>query len=349
VIKTTVAQIAQWVEGTVIGDENSIITGIASLKDASAGDLSLLSRKRYLPLLASTYASAILLDSALECETDKTVIKVPNASRAFDKVISLLKLDAISYPPGISKKASIAKNVKLGEGVSIQPFVVIEEGASIGDHTIIQAGTYVGPNVNIGSHCMIYPNVSLLRKVLIGSRVVIHSGTVIGSDGFGFEPGNGTPRKSPQIGIVVIEDDVEIGANVAIDRARFDKTIIRKGTKIDNLVHIAHNVEVGENCLLLAQTGISGSTTLGKGVIIAGQAGIAGHIKIGDRVTVAGQSGVTKDVKPGMVVSGFPAEDHMRFKRIHAYTERLPELFKKMTELEKAIITLQEQMDSRQK
>ncbi|MBN2144366.1 MAG: UDP-3-O-(3-hydroxymyristoyl)glucosamine N-acyltransferase [Candidatus Aureabacteria bacterium] len=342
----TVSDIAKWIDGTVSGDPNKVITGIASLKEASNGDLSLLSRKRYLPLLEQTQASAILIDATLVYPTDKTIIRVPDASKAFDRIIELLKLDAFPIIPGISKKASIAKKVKLGTGVCIQPFVVIEEGAVVGDHTCIQAGTYVGPNVVIGSNTLIYPNVSLLKKVMIGSNVIIHSGAVIGSDGFGFEPGKDIPRKSPQVGTVIIEDHVEIGANVTIDRARFDKTVIRKGTKIDNLVHIAHNVDVGESCLLLAQSGIAGSATLGKGVIMAGQAGIAGHIKIGDRVTIAAKSGVTKDTPSQRVIAGFPAQDHMKFKRAHASLDRMPLLFKKIIELEKKVNSLQQQIHS---
>lgn len=212
---------------------------------------------------------------------------------------------------------------------------MVEDNAQIGDQTILYAGVYVGQQVKIGANCVIYPHVSVRERVIIGNRVIIHNGAVIGSDGFGYASVAGMHQKIPQIGTVVIEDDVEIGANVTIDRARFDKTMIGRGTKIDNLVQIAHNVVIGENSIIVAQAGISGSTVIGKNVTVAGQAGIVGHISIGDDAVVAAQAGVTKSVPPRTCVSGYPAKPHNVAKRINAYVQRLPELFLKVSEIEK--------------
>ncbi|MCX5692233.1 MAG: UDP-3-O-(3-hydroxymyristoyl)glucosamine N-acyltransferase, partial [Candidatus Omnitrophica bacterium] len=207
----------------------------------------------------------------------------------------------------------------------------------IKDNTILYAGVYVGHHSKIGKDCIIYPYVIIRERVTIGDKVVIHGGTVIGSDGFGFSTVQGVHHRIPQIGTVIIEDDVEIGANVTIDRARFDKTIIKKGTKIDNLVQIAHNVSIGENSIIVAQSGISGSANIGKNVTIAGQSGVIGHISIGDNVVVAAQAGVTKSIPPNTCVSGYPAKPHILAKRIHALTQNLPGLFKKVKQLEEEI------------
>ena len=343
-ISKTVAEIAALVKGTVEGNADEIITGASGIKEAQKGHITFLTRRKYEAYLNETNASAILLDHTLECsKPNKTVIRVSNASSAFNTVVGLfISEQEEPFAVGVSDKAFIGKNVRLGKNLTIQPFAVIDDNASIGDNTLVQAGSYIGRHVKVGSDCRIYPNVSILDKVSIGNRVIIHSGTVIGSDGFGFEPvPNGIPKKIFQAGTVVVEEDVEIGANVAIDRARSDKTWIRRGTKIDNLVHIAHNVEVGESCLLLAQCGLAGSCVLGKGVIVAGQAGINGHIKIGDYVTATSKAGVTKDTEAGKMVSGFPACDHHKFKKVTVSLSHVPELIKKMTELENKITELE--------
>lgn len=343
-ISKTVAEIAALVKGTVEGNAEELITGASGIKEAKKGHITFLTRKKYEAYLKETSATAILLDKTLECfPVGKTVIRVSNASSAFNTVVGLFisELDP-SFAPGISEKACIGKNVRLGKNVTIQPCAVIDDNASVGDNTLIQAGVYIGRNAKVGTNCRVYPNVSILDRVVIGDRVIIHSGTVIGSDGFGFEPSpNGPPRKIFQVGNVVVEDDVEIGANVAIDRARSDKTWIRKGTKIDNLVHIAHNVEVGENSMLIAQCGLAGSCILGKGVIVAGQAGINGHITVGDHVIATSKAGVTKDTDAGKMVSGFPACDHNKFKKVTVSLNHVPDLIKKVAELEKKITELE--------
>jgi UDP-3-O-[3-hydroxymyristoyl] glucosamine N-acyltransferase len=224
---------------------------------------------------------------------------------------------------------------------------VIEDNVLIGDNSVIYSSCFIGSYTCIGSDTLIYPNVSIRERLFIGSRVVIHSGTVIGSDGFGFANIEGLNQRIPQIGTVVIEDDVEIGSNVTIDRARFDKTVIGRGTKIDNLVQIAHNVVVGENTIIIAQAGISGSTTIGKNVTIAGQAGLVGHINIGDGAVLAAQAGVTKSVPANTVVSGYPAKPHEVAKQVNACVQSLPRLYNTVAELKKKIEELERLLSER--
>jgi UDP-3-O-[3-hydroxymyristoyl] glucosamine N-acyltransferase (EC 2.3.1.-) len=259
-------------------------------------------------------------------------------------MISLISPEDTKHPKGIHKTAIIAKSVKLGKGVAVGPFCVIEEGAQIGDRSVIYASCYIGYKTKIGKDCLIYPKISIRDKITIGDRVIIHGGTVIGSDGFGFATVKGLHHKIPQIGTVVIEDDVEIGANVTIDRARFDKTIIGRGTKIDNLVQIAHNVVVGENSIIVAQAGISGSTVIGNNVTLAGQAGLVGHITIGDGAIVAAQAGVTKSVPPNTMVSGYPAREHESARKVIACVQRLPELVETIRDLKKRIEELENKL-----
>jgi UDP-3-O-[3-hydroxymyristoyl] glucosamine N-acyltransferase len=252
-------------------------------------------------------------------------------------VVSLVSGDAAKHFSGIHSTAILGKNVSLGKDAAIGPYVVIEDGVSIGDKTVIYSGCFIGQNSKIGSQTLIYPNVSIRERVSIGSRVIIHSGTVIGCDGFGFVTVEGKHHKIPQVGTVEIGDDVEIGANVTIDRARFDKTVIANGAKIDNLVQIAHNVCVGENSIIVAQVGISGSTTLGKNVILAGQVGVVGHINIGDNAVVMAQSGVNKSVPSGTMVWGYPAKPAETARRVNACVQNLPRLYNTVSELKKKI------------
>jgi len=223
----------------------------------------------------------------------------------------------------------------------LPPYVVIGDDAQIGDETGIFTGVYIGSQSQIGNDCLIYPHVTIRERVQLGNRVIVHSGTVIGSDGFGFSTVKGVHHKIPQIGTVQVEDDVEIGANVTIDRARFDKTLIKKGTKIDNLVQIAHNVVIGENSVIVSQSGISGSTVVGNNVILAGQAGVVGHITIRDNAVIAAQAGVTKSVLKNQCVSGYPAKPHSEAKRINACIQRLPNLQKAVADLQKQLEDLQ--------
>ncbi len=343
-MKFTLREIAQIIGGELIGDPDIVITGISGIKEAEKGDITFLANSKYQRLMEITRASAIITSKEVT-NSRRALIRTENPSLAFSKVVELVAPNYIRHPRGIHPTAIIGKNVKLGENVSLGPYVIIEDSASLGDNTVVYGGSYIGRSVVIGRECLIYPNVTVLQRVEIGDRVIIHSGTVIGSDGFGFATVKGVQKKIPQIGTVVIEDDVEIGANVTIDRARFDKTIVGKGTKIDNLVQIAHNVIIGKNSIIVAQAGISGSTILGKGVILAGQAGLVGHITIGDGAIVAAQAGVTKSVPPGVKVSGYPAKPHEKAKRVNACVQRLPEVYRKLKELEERVRELEEKQN----
>jgi len=331
--KLTLEEVAKLVDGEVVGDKNIVVTGICGIKEAQEGDLTFVANNKYMPLIKNTKASAIITSKEIK-KSNKAIIRTENPSLAFAKMVSFMSPQEVVHPKGIDPKAVIGKNVKLGKDVAIQPFVVIEDNAQIGDRTIIYAGTYVGIGSKIGNDCLIYPNITIRERIVIGNRVTIHSGSVIGSDGFGFATVCGVHHKIPQIGIVVIEDDVEIGANVTIDRARFGKTLIGKGTKIDNLVQIAHNVEIGEHSIIVAQSGISGSTKVGKNVIIAGQSGIVGHINIGDNSVIAAKSGVAKSLPANSVVFGYPARPIQKTRRINACLTRLPDLFRFIMHME---------------
>jgi UDP-3-O-[3-hydroxymyristoyl] glucosamine N-acyltransferase len=340
----TLAKIAKIVEGEIAGDSNTLITGISGIKEAQPGDITFVANKKYLPLMRTTRASAIITSYEIN-GSDKPLVKTDNPSLAFAKLVSCFALPEEKSEPGIHPTAVIGKDVKIGRDVSIKPYAVVSDGVKIGDNTIISANVFVGKYTIIGEKTLIYPHVVIRERITIGSRVIIHSGTIIGSDGFGFATVKGVHRKIPQVGTVVIGDDVEIGANVTIDRARFGKTHIKQGTKIDNLVQIAHNVEIGENSIIVAQSGISGSTVVGRGVILAGQSGIVGHITIGDNAIVAAQAGVTKSVPANERVSGYPARSHSIAKRINACVQRLPKLYKRFHELEEKIRNLEEELE----
>lgn len=336
-MQKTLKEIAKLINGQVSGDDSVVITGVSGIKEACEGDITFLANPKYLPLIDKTQASAVIASAQIQSDA-LPIIRVDNPSLAFSKVVSLFVPSESNHPKGIHPSAILGKNAAFGNDVAIGPYCVIEDNVSIGDGTIIYSGSFVGYSTKIGSNCLIYPNVSIRERVIIGSRVIIHSGTVIGSDGFGYvEAVDGTHQKIPQIGSVEIKDDVEIGANVTIDRARFDKTIIGKGTKIDNLVQIAHNVVIGENSIIIAQAGISGSTTIGKNVTIAGQAGLVGHITIGDKAILAAQAGVTKSVPPETLVSGYPARPHEVAKKVNACVQNLPKLYETVKELKKKI------------
>ena len=342
-MQKTLKEIAKLVDGEITGDSSVVITGVAGIKEAEAGDITFLANPKYTPLINTTHAAAIITDYDV-AGASKPLIRTKNPSLAFAKVISSFTPQEQIKPSGIHPTAIIGKGASLGKNVAVGPYVVIEDEVSLGDNSIVYAGTFIGHHAKIGSNALIYPNVSIRERVLIGKNAIIHSGTVIGSDGFGFAAVEGKYCKIPQIGIVEIGDDVEIGANVTIDRARFAKTVIGNGTKIDNLVQIAHNVIVGENSLIIAQAGISGSTIIGNNVIIAGQAGLVGHIKIGDGAILAAQAGVTKSVPENTVVSGYPARKHETAIKVNACVQNLPKLYEEIKELKNKIEELQEKL-----
>lgn len=342
-MRKTLKEIADFIGGHLQGDENLIITGISGIKEAKEGEISFLANSKYFSLLEKTQASAVVVPFEIE-KAQKNIIRSANPSLAFSKLASEACKNQAYSLKGIHPSAMIAEDAVIGSNVSIGPYAVIENKARIGDNTIIYSGCFIGSETTIGKDCFFYPNITVRERVFIGNRVIVHSGTVIGSDGFGFAQIDGIHQKIPQIGTVVIEDDVEIGANVTIDRARFEKTIIGEGTKIDNLVQIAHNVVIGKHCIIVSQAGISGSTELKDRVILAGQAGIAGHLTIGEGSVVTAKSGVPKSIPPHTVVFGYPAKPQETALRINAIVQRLPLYVKTIKELERKIEKMEAQL-----
>lgn len=342
-MRKTLAELAQIVRGEVVGDKDLVITGLNGILEAQEGQLTFLANLKYKDLLQTTQASAIVAPRNTLC-ADKSMILADNPSLAFSQIASLYVESVQSSFQGIHESAVIAPTVAIGKNVTVGPCAVIEDNVTVGDNTVIGAGVFLGQQTTIGEDCLIYPNVTVCKRISIADRVIIHSGTVIGSDGFGFEPVEGSHQKIPQIGTVIIESDVEIGSNVSIDRARFDKTVIGRGTKIDNLVQIAHNVIVGENTIIVSQVGISGSTKIGKNVIIAGQVGVAGHLNIGDGSIVAAKSGVAKSMAPYSKVFGIPAVPHIEAKRAHVAMQKLPDYLKRVKMLEDKVDELEKKL-----
>jgi UDP-3-O-[3-hydroxymyristoyl] glucosamine N-acyltransferase len=318
------------------GNPSQKITGAASLSEAMPGEVTFYSDPRYLERLRKTRASAIFVPSDFSEKTAATQIHVGNPSKAFEKVVLKLAPKPIIFRTGIHPTAVVDPSAKVGNRVSIQPHAVIEPNVSIGDETVIGAGSYIGHESVIGDSCVVYPNVTVRERTRIGTRVIIHSGAIIGADGFGFESVDGRYQKIPQIGIVQIDDDVEIGANTTIDRARFGRTWIQQGVKIDNLVQIAHNVIIGKNSIIAAQTGISGSTRIGENVKMAGQVGVIGHLTIDDNTIIAAQSGISKDL-PGGAWFGSPAVPLPEAKRQIALIHRLGNLLDRIRAIEKKL------------
>jgi UDP-3-O-[3-hydroxymyristoyl] glucosamine N-acyltransferase len=321
-------------DGKLLGDPAQQITGAASLVDAIDGEVSFFNNPKYAAQLRNTCASAVFVPADFAEQISTAQIRVSNPAKAFEQVVLKLAPKPIEFAPGIHPSAIVNPTVKLGSRVSIQPQVVIENGATIGDFTVIGAGSYIGHETIVGANCIIYPHVTIRERTRIGARVVIHSGAIIGADGFGFEPAEGRYEKVPQVGIVQIDDDVEIGANTTIDRARFGRTWIQEGAKIDNLVQVAHNVVVGKHTVIAAQTGIAGSVRIGERVLIGGQVGIIGHIEIGDNTAVGAQSGISKNISGG-VWWATPAVPLAEAKQQMAWVRRLGKLFARVKEIEK--------------
>ncbi|EDP74279.1 UDP-3-O-(3-hydroxymyristoyl)glucosamine N-acyltransferase [Hydrogenivirga sp. 128-5-R1-1] len=307
--------------------EDKEITGVSSLFNATENDISFLSDKKLSDLLKKTKAAAVFVKEPFE-DVDVVQIVVNNPQVAFYKLIDILYPDE-KFKYRKAKTAKIGKKVEIGENVYIGDYVVIEDNVKIGNNTVIYPFTFIGKNTEIGNDCVIYPRVSIYKDTKIGSRVIIHSGTVIASDGFGYYQENGKHRKIKHIGKVIIEDDVEIGANVTIDRAMLDETVIKQGTKIDNLVMIGHNVQIGENTILVSQVGIAGSSKVGNNCILAGQVGVADHITITDNVIITAKSGVGKNIdKAGVYGSGISAVEWSKWKKVLFYLYKLPEILR---------------------
>ena len=346
-MKKTLKELADFVGGELTGGDKIEISGVGGLDEAKEGQITFLANSKYAANIESTGASAIIVPEEIT-KASKPLIRVKKSYLAFAKVMTLFASEIPTLPVGIHQTAVIGKNVRIAKSAAIGAYTVIGDEVTIGENTVIYSHVYIGDKTKIGHNVLIYPLVSIRNDVEIGHKVIIHSGTVIGSDGFGFAPtGDGKNFKIPQLGKVIIADEVEIGANVTIDRATMGATKIGQGTKIDNLVQIAHNVEIGENCLIVAQVGISGSTKIGNNVVVAGQAGIVGHISIGDKAKIGGKAGVTRPVKTGEVVSGFPARPHREALKIEAQLHKLPELVQKIKELENKIKELEEKFERR--
>jgi UDP-3-O-[3-hydroxymyristoyl] glucosamine N-acyltransferase len=342
-MQITLKELAGIVGGEVSGDGSVMIDGVAGIKEARPGDVTFLASPRYEKFMTTTQASAVIAPPGTPGH-DKPLVLSANPYLSFVKAVEFFVPNKNNYPRVVHPTAVVDDTAVLGSGVGIGACAVIEAGATIGNGTIILAGTFIGRDTDIGENCLVYPNVTIREEVKIGSRVIIHSGAVVGSDGFGFAKDGEVYRKIPQIGNVVIEDDVEIGANVTIDRATTGTTYVGKGTKVDNLVQIAHNVVIHENCILVAQVGIGGTTEIGKGATLAGQAGAAGHIKIGDGAVVAAQAGVMKSVPANTMVSGYPAREHNQAKKIYASFQKLPDLIKRVADLAERLARLEERL-----
>ena len=338
----TLKEISELINGELCGDSELEIYGVSGIKEARKGEITFVANPKYKREMDNTRASAIIIGNDI-LWNGKPVIRVENPFYAFAQVLKAFAPKKLPLAAGIHETAIIGRNVSIGERVSVQAYTVIGDNVTIGDDTIIYPLVYIGDDTKIGSEVLIYPRVTVREEITIGDRVTIHSGAVIGSDGFGFAKVSDRHHKIPQIGTVVIEDDVEIGANTTIDRATMTRgaTIIKRGTKIDNLVQIAHNVIIGEDCRIAAQTGIAGSAEVKDRVDFGGQSGAVGHLTIGENCRIYARAGVTKDVPSNSDVSGFPAMQHFDDLHIQASVRKLPNALAKIAELEKQIKDLE--------
>ncbi|HMK18583.1 MAG TPA: UDP-3-O-(3-hydroxymyristoyl)glucosamine N-acyltransferase [Chitinophagaceae bacterium] len=330
-------QIAALINGKTEGDANISVNSFGKIEEAEDGQLAFLANPKYEEYLYSTKASVIIINEALELKqpVTATLIRVSDAYTAFAKLLSTYQQMMQQQLTGVQEPVYISASASYGENVFIGAFAYLSDNVKVGNGTKIYPNAYLGNNVKIGDNSIIHAGVKIYHDCVIGNNVIIHAGTVIGSDGFGFAPqADGSFKKVPQIGNVIVEDNVEIGANATIDRATIGSTIIRSGAKLDNLIQIAHNVEIGNSTVVAAQSGISGSTKVGKGVMIGGQVGIVGHINIGDGAKINAQSGVSKSVEAGKAVTGSPAHDYTSALRSQAISRKLPELEKRIKELE---------------
>jgi len=331
-------QIAAFVQGEIVGDANATVNTFAKIEEGKPGSITFLANPKYEHYIYDTEASIVLVnrDFVAEKPIKATLIKVDNAYETLAKLMALYEQNK-TQDKGIATTAVIAESVKIGKNVYIGAYAVIDEGAVIGDNTQIYPHTYIGKNAHIGEGCLIYSGVNVYHDCQIGNHVTLHSGVVIGADGFGFAPTPTGYNKIPQIGNVIIEDDVEIGANTCVDRATMGSTIVHKGVKLDNLIQIAHNVEIGDNTVMAAQTGIAGSTKMGEWCVMAGQVGVSGHIKIGNHVTLGPQSGVIGSIPDGKTMMGTLPIDYKGWLRVQAIIKQLPDMYRELNALRKEI------------
>ena len=339
-------QIAEFIQGTIVGDENATVHTFAKIEEGIPGAISFLSNPKYTPYIYDTQSSIVLVnnDFVPEKEVKATLIKVNNA---YESLAKLLNLYEMSKPKktGIDPLAYIAPTAKIGENVYIAPFACVGDNAEIGDNTSLHPHATVGSGAKIGHDCILYPNVTVYHDCRVGNHCILHAGSVVGADGFGFAPSPEGYEKIPQIGIVVLEDNVEIGANTCIDRATMGATIIRKGVKLDNLIQIAHNVEVGSHTVMASQVGIAGSTKVGEWCMFGGQVGVAGHIKVGNKVNMGAQSGVHSSIKDGEALIGTPPMPLKSYFKSSAVFRKLPEMYLEQNNLKKEIEELKKQLN----
>lgn len=333
----TTAEIAQHIGGELSGSGDTAITGVAKIEEAGESQITFIANRKYLKHLSESKAGAVIVHKDVEDVVGPVLIRVDDPYFAFMKTVILFHPPEPLIDEGIHDTAVIGESTQLGESLAVGAHVTIGRRCKIGDNSVLMPGVVIADDVHIGNNCLIHANVSIREKVVIGDRVIIQDGAVIGSDGFGFAPHQGAYHKIPQVGTVVIEDDVEIGANTTIDRATMGETRIKKGTKLDNLIQVAHNCTIGEHTVSAAQTGLSGSTHIGSHVRIGGQVGFAGHLKVGDNVAIGAQSGVHRDVPPDSNIFGTPAVPMKEAFKISAAQRHLPQMLKDIKELKKKI------------
>lgn len=347
-MEKTLKELADYLDGEVIGDENIKIKGVMTIDEATEGYITFVSNIKYLKKIEETKASAILVSPGITAK-GKNLLVTKNPYLSFAKVVDLMMNPEKVYPGTLDDSASVSDSAEIGSNVTAYPFVFIGENVKVADNVVLYPGVYVGDDCQIGKDTIIHPNTVLHKGTVIGERVVIHSNTVIGCSGYGYAPDGKTYYKIPQVGIAVIEDDVDIGANTTINRGVLGETRIKRGTKIDSEVIIAHNVEIGEDTLITSQVGIAGSVEIGNNVILAGGAGIAGHIKVGDNVKVGGWTGVTKDLASGGTFLGTPAIEIERMRKCYLIIQKLPEMRATVKDLQKKINRLEERLGPDQK
>ncbi|GAX62743.1 UDP-3-O-[3-hydroxymyristoyl] glucosamine N-acyltransferase [Candidatus Scalindua japonica] len=344
-MEKTLKELADYLGGEVIGDENIKIKGVMTIDEAREGYITFVSNIKYIKKIEETSASAILVSPGITTK-GKNLLVTKNPYLAFAKVVDLMMSPEKVYPGSLDNSARVSDSAEIGANVTAYPFVFIGENVKVADNVVLYPGVYVGDNCQIGKDTVIHPNTVLHRGTTIGERVVVHSNSVIGCSGYGYAPDGKKYYKIPQVGVTVIEDDVDIGANTTINRGVLGETRIKRGTKIDSEVMIAHNVEIGEDTLITSQVGIAGSVEIGNNVILAGGAGVAGHIKVGDNVQVGGWSGVIKDLPPGGTYLGTPAIEIERMRKCFIIIQKLPEMKNTIKDLQKKIEQLEKRLGS---
>ena len=339
-------QIAEFIQGTIVGDENATVHTFAKIEEGIPGAISFLSNPKYTPYIYETQSSVVLVNNDFipEKEIKATLIKVNNA---YESLAKLLNLYEMSKPKktGIDPLAYIAPTAKIGENVYIAPFACVGDNAEIGDNTSLHPHATVGSGAKVGNNCILYPHATIYHDCRVGNNCILHAGSVVGADGFGFAPSPEGYEKIPQIGITILEDNVEIGANTCIDRATMGATIIRKGVKLDNLIQIAHNVEIGSHTVMASQVGVAGSTKVGEWCMFGGQVGVAGHITVGNRVNMGAQSGVNGSVKDGKALIGTPPIEFKNYFKSSAVFKKLPDMYLELASLKKEIEELKKQLN----